>query len=288
MAPRIAAPLVDELEAKLGVTVHQVLPCVGGSINQSYQMVLVDGARLFVKTNTGMPTDFFRCESHGLDALRRNNSLPVAKVQLVLDQCLVLEWIETGAKTSRYNSALAAGLAGMHSTAATQFGFIENNYCGSTPQVNQPDTNGYRFFGEQRLLAQGQLAFDHGRLSAKEIAKLEVLVSGLEQRIPPQAPALLHGDLWSGNVISRAGDGSPVLIDPACYWGWPETDLAMMQLFGGFDTDVFHLYQEQRPLEPGLAERVPLYNLYHLLNHLNLFGSQSGYREQVLRVLNSA
>jgi fructosamine-3-kinase len=142
--------------------------------------------------------------------------------------------------------------------------------------------DGYRFFAEHRLGYQAQRAARRGLLDAPLEAAVQALCRRLPELIPTQQPALLHGDLWSGNHFAAA-DGGPVLVDPACHWGWPEAELAMMCLFGQAPDRFFSAYTEHRPLAPGWAQRQPLYNLYHLLNHLVLFGT--GYLNPVAAIL---
>ena len=141
---------------------------------------------------------------------------------------------------------------------------------------------GGSIFAEYRLRYQVKLAVDAGLLEPDAITRLEQLATRLDSLIPEQAPALLHGDLWHGNVLFN-GRGDPVLIDPACHWGWPEAEIAMCALFGGFPPDFYDSWEAAAIPESGWRERLPLYQLYHLLNHLNLFGP--GYRPQVMAVL---
>ncbi len=171
----------------------------------------------------------------------------------------------------------------MHRQPAPAFGFSIDNYCGRTPQPNPQTPSGHEFFAEHRLMYQGRLAHEQGHLGRHELDALERLCTRLPTLIPDQSPALIHGDLWGGNIHCD-GEGQPVLIDPATHWGWPEAELAMTRLFGGFDPEFYEHYLAENPLEPGWRERVPLYNLYHLLNHLNLFGSS--YYPQVIQIVN--
>lgn len=153
-----------------------------------------------------------------------------------------------------------------------------DNWCGTTPQPNPRDTDGHAFFANHRLLFQAGRAHAAGLLAAPDLHRVEAIAGRLQDLVPVQAPALLHGDLWHGNVFADT-NGEAVLVDPAAYWGWPEADLATTRLLGGFDDAFYDAYLEMRPLEPGWEERMPLYNLYHLLNHLNLFGE--GYGAEV-------
>ncbi len=270
------------IEEQLGTTIIRQQACAGGSINQSFQIQTKNGNCFFLKARPGCPADFFQAEVAGLNALRKTTSLRVPQVILTGQDFLLLEWLHPDPAASPNSSKLASGLATLHESAAPAFGFLCDNYCGSTPQANPRYENGHLFFAEQRLLPQARMALDNGYLNQRDVEQLTALCTRLPDLIPAQTPALLHGDLWSGNVLSDS-DGEPALIDPACYWGWPEADLAMMQLFGGFDNAVLERYQKLRPLPQGFHERMPIYNLYHLLNHLNLFGT--AYREAVRQIL---
>jgi fructosamine-3-kinase len=177
---------------------------------------------------------------------------------------------------------LGKGLARLHLATAEQFGFDHDNYIGLTPQSNGWTRDGHEFFGRQRLGYQGDLAVRRNLLSSGERARLERLIDRLPELTPSQPASLIHGDLWGGNLIAGPG-GEPALIDPAAHYGWAEADLAMTALFGGFDPAVYAAYQDCRPLAPGWRERFEIYNLYHLLNHLNLFGG--GYHAGVMAVL---
>jgi fructosamine-3-kinase len=193
---------------------------------------------------------------------------------------LVLEHLEFG---RRGNAALLGEqLASLHRTTQAEFGWGRDNTLGSTPQINTPCTDWVGFWRERRLGFQLGLARRNGcsgelqRLGEQLMTHLNGLFDGYR----PQ-PALLHGDLWSGNHGYLA-DGTPVIFDPAVYYGDREADLAMTELFGGFGADFYAGYRAAWPLDAGYAVRKTLYNLYHILNHFNLFGG--GYEQQALRM----
>ncbi len=142
--------------------------------------------------------------------------------------------------------------------------------------------DGYAFFAEQRLIYQARLAFDSRLLDERETRRVAALAQRLPELIPEQPASLIHGDLWSGNAVTDSA-GGPALIDPAAHYGWAEAELGMTSLFGGFPSRFYEAYDQDRSLQPGWRERLPLYNLYHLLNHLNLFGA--GYLGQVRSIL---
>jgi len=177
---------------------------------------------------------------------------------------------------------LGRRLAALHNHTSPNFGFAHNNYLGSTPQPNPWTEDGFAFFGEQRLMFQARLAERNGYFTSQELALVESLCRRLKDLVPAQPASLLHGDLWSGNVLSDS-DGRPALIDPAAYYGWAEAELGMTMLFGGFPQAFYHAYQEARHVQSGWRNRIEIYNLYQLLNHLNLFGR--AYYNRVLSIL---
>lgn len=213
----------------------------------------------------------FRAEAHSLTALNKSHTVTVPEVIEYDEDYLLLSYYQPGSAGNRYWDTLAQQLANMHMLEAPCFGFENDNFCGLSPQPNPRYDNGFNFFSEQRLLYQGNKAANAGLLDLQSTRQLEQLCARLEQFIPNQEPALIHGDLWSGNHFADK-TGAPVVVDPAAHWGWPEADLAMMTLFGSPPEHFFNAYQMHRPLEPDWHERFGIYNLYHLLNHLNLFG----------------
>ncbi len=248
-----------------------------------------DGRRFLIKLYQGQNAAR-RCASEveGLNALF-NACKQLADHHLHAFQPLAygLNWLAlpfvNDAHNTRNWTALGRGLASLHSQHQPQFGFTCDNFCGPTPQPNPLTSNGYLFFAQQRLQHQARLNAQKSQITVADAAQIDRLCTRLKDLLPHQAPALLHGDLWSGNVLFSVR-GEPVLIDPACYFGWPEADLAMTLLFGGFDAQFYHAYEEVRPLTPGWRQQAEIYNLYHLLNHLFLFGNS--YYGQVKAVLN--
>ena len=195
---------------------------------------------------------------------------------------ILIEWLEAppAASRARAGEILGTALAAMHRASAPAYGLDHDNYIGATPQRNTPLPSWVEFFRERRLRPQAELAARNGMLPAARAARIERLLGRLGEWIDDKdvQPALLHGDLWGGNFIVGPG-GAPALIDPAAYYGDREADLAMTRLFGGFPPSFYAAYQAAWPLAPGWQDRVELYNLYQLLNHLNLFGE--GYGSQV-------
>ncbi|MBI1292355.1 phosphotransferase [bacterium] len=258
--------------------VTSIKPLSGGCINAAWRITTVDGA-FFLKTNPHCPDDMFEREFEGLEAIANVGIIrtprPIAwgKSEDGQPAFLLTELIEKGPRVWNFSETFGGQFAQFHRAAVGErFGFAHDNYLGSTPQPNAWADNWTEFFREQRLVHQLGLAEANGYRG--ELQRLgHRLADSLERWIdePEEPPTLLHGDLWSGNYLCT-DDGDPCLIDPACYYGRREADLAMAQLFGGFDQRFYDAYEEEWPLEEGARARIDLYKLYHLLNHLNLFG----------------
>ncbi|ABC27233.1 Fructosamine-3-kinase [Hahella chejuensis KCTC 2396] len=254
----------------------------GGCINQTLEIHTSHKERFFLKYHGSPPVGMFSVEARSLDILREARGVRVPVVIANAEHYLLLEWVEPRERAPDYWARFGEGLAKQHQVVAPEFGFGFATYCGTTLQPNDNYTDGYVFFAQQRLLFQGQLAYDSGKLESGSMWRLEALCRKLPELVPQQPPSLLHGDLWSGNA-HQDENGAPVLIDPACYYGWREAELGMTMLFGGFGEAFYAAYEAAYPLEKSWRDRVDIYNLYHLLNHLNLFGG--GYSGQVQRIL---
>ena len=254
----------------------------GGCINETGILHLSDGTRLFLKQQQGAPADFFNAEAFGLDALRTGTTLRIPQVVHVDREFLLLEDLGNNSPARDFWQRLGAGLAQLHSQSFATFGLEMDGYCGRTPQRNSPMTDGFEFFATHRLNALAEQAHSVGLLDRADHQAVARLADNLKEYIPPQPAVLIHGDLWSGNVHCD-NEGHPALIDPACYRGWAEADLAMTTLFGGFDRKFYQAYEEASGIDRDWRSRAPIYNLYHLLNHLILFGT--GYLGQVRSIL---
>jgi len=251
--------------------IADVVPVAGGSINRTAVISLVDGTSLFVKQHHNPPERFFDAEADGLDALNELCSLRVPLVVHADREFLLLENLGCGPESRHFWVRLGEGLAELHGKPQSNFGFRRDNYCGRTLQKNPPMQNGFEFFARHRLLHLASVAQRNGVLPGAYHRKIEYIATHLDQLLPSADPALIHGDLWSGNVHCDL-KGQPALVDPACYWGWAEAELAMTTLFGEFPAEFYSSYEANYPIENDWRERAAIYNLYHLLNHLILFG----------------
>lgn len=258
-------------------------PITGGCINDGRVLITESGPRLFLKVNSSAPPEMFAREAQGLGALAAAPGAPrVPAVLLCAEQFLLLEYLPAAPPAVDYWPALGRRLACLHGMSRDKFGFDHDNYLGATPQPNNWTADGYAFFSEHRLLFQGRRAHVRGLLGAGGLRQVERIAAQLPQLVPAQPASLLHGDLWSGNIIPGP-DGQACLIDPAAHYGWAEADLAMTALFGHPPESFYAAYRAERPLAPGYRDRFELYNLYQLLNHLNLFGTS--YLPSVMSVL---
>lgn len=260
----------------------------GGCISPAEIVTLKDGRQFFVKSNHRTP-ELFSAESKGLKAIEATCAIRVPQV-IGTGQTesgigfLILESIGTGLPGSDFESIFGRSLAKLHQQGrGDRFGFDSDNHIGSSNQINRWSENWVEFWAESRLGYQLSLARDNGLATPEFARKCNHLISKLETLIKTdEAPALIHGDLWSGNFMVST-TGRPVLIDPAVYFGSREAEFGMTTLFGGFGTRFYDAYNEYWPLDDGWRERVEVYRLYHLLNHLNLFGS--GYFAGCMEIL---
>lgn len=296
-----------------GASLEARRPVGGGDINRAYRLTLSDGTELFAKANASSLLPMFEAEAEGLAAMRATGTIGVTDVLAIgLEPAefgqdsafLLLSWMDSGAKRADFWETFAEELAAMHAADTTfvfsgkdgvsfsdsttqlepRYGFPIDNYIGSTPQVNTPKGAWVDFFRECRLHPQVRMAYDGGYLERSAMRQADSVMERLESLLPePDHPSLLHGDLWGGNFMTGP-DGKAWLIDPATYVGHREADLAMTELFGGFSPAFYSTYRSIAHVDAGYGERRDLYNLYHLLNHVNLFGYS--YVGSVLRILN--
>lgn len=254
----------------------------GGCINQGYQ-ILGNGNSYFVKLNQASQVEMFHAEALGLKQMSQTKTItipqPICWGVVGNSSYIVLEWLNL----SRGNNWLEMGrqLAMMHQQGtADKFGWEINNTIGSTPQINIWMDNWADFFAEQRIGYQLRLAHTKGG----NFPDTDRVVTAVRKRLTHRQPtaSIVHGDLWSGNADFTA-DGQPVIFDPAIYYSDREVDIAMTELFGGFPNSFYQGYNQQWQLDSGYQKRKTIYNLYHILNHFNLFGG--GYASQAKRMI---
>lgn len=275
--------IVEHIESTTNQSLqpYQLSSIGGGCINSAYQLK-TEQRSYFIKVNQPSLSLMFEAEALGLQEMAATKSARVPEVicQGANQQhsYLVLEYIPLRGLRGDGNIALGEQLAHMHNVKQPFFGWQMDNTIGSTPQINDQRHDWLTFWRVDRLGQQLTFAAQNGytgRLQSRGEKLIDNLDKLLENHQPQ--PSLLHGDLWGGNAA--ADDlGQPVIFDPACYYGDRETDLAMTELFGGFGRDFFAAYNSVYPVDSGYSTRKTLYNLYHILNHLNLFGG--GYMGQ--------
>ncbi len=281
---RCAAHLSEYIGQRVDVRREAVVG--GGGINDCHVLETTAG-RFFVKTNAAdRYPSMFEAEADGLKRLATTGAVRVPEVIAFGEEqdvsYLLLEHIDLGVMSERFWEASGQRLAALHRHTASTFGLDRDNYIGSLKQPNSPAADWPSFFMHQRLEPQLRMARDANRLDAGAAFRFERLFAKLEHLIPKDTPALLHGDLWSGNLLCDRAE-QPVLIDPAVHYGHREMDIAMTRLFGGFDARFYSSYHSAYPLMSGWEDRIGLCNLYPLLVHVNLFGGR--YAAQVDAVL---
>jgi len=289
----ISSILTEVLARSTGVeetSPLQVRAVGGGSINNAYLITTSKQQHWFCKINDASRfPDLFVLESQGLALLGATARIRVPEVVacevIAGKQVLVLEWIGEGLRSDSFWTTFGRQLAQLHQVTADSFGLSApsfsddpsspiiplNNYMGSLPQSNTPSPDWVEFFRDQRLQPQLKLAVDQGHLGSREIRQFQGMYKALDTIFEKEPPTLLHGDLWSGNFLCD-GQGHPVLIDPAVYYGHRSMDLAMTTLFGGFERPFYEAYAWHHPFPSNYQQQWEICNLYPLLIHLNLFG----------------
>ena len=280
---------IEQITAKLFV-IEQQQNLSGGSINSAFLLTSKSGNKYFVKTNRSGQQSMFEAEAKGLQEIASNHVIKVPEPLCFGDDgsqsYIVMEYLEMNTQANQ--ALLGEQLAAMHAITAERFGWDIDNTIGVTHQPNDWMDNWLAFWREQRLGFQLTLAAQNGyggelqQLGEQLLVAMPKLFDGHDA-----VPSMLHGDLWGGNVagLSASGQvaGMPVIFDPAFYYGDREADIAMTYVFGGFSPDFYASYQNVAPLDDGFAVRKTFYNLYHIINHLNLFGG--GYHGQAIRML---
>ncbi len=257
----------------------------GGNFNLAVRVRTPEGA-FFIKWNQGDHEGMFESEARSLNLLRDAHALTIPKVwnygHKPEGAYLVMDFVAPAPQQPDYWADFGQRLATLHRHSRPTHGLDFDNYIGALPQKNESLENGVEFFVKNRLQVQVGRALYEGKIKPDLYERFQKLYEKLPGLLPNEVPALLHGDLWSGNVMTGA-DGRVVLVDPAAYYGLREAELAFTTMFGGFDASFYESYYEHFPVENGFTERIPLYNLYPLLVHVNLFGG--GYLTAVERIL---
>ncbi|MBI1208745.1 MAG: phosphotransferase [Azospirillum sp.] len=278
--------LAGAIAAATGSAVAATRPLAQGNTTWLTVHDLADGRRVVAKR--GRPGARLDLEGWMLETLARRSCLPLPRVHLAEAALLVMDFVETsGGLDARSEIQAADLLAELHARPADRYGLERDTLIGPLGQANPRHDDWIVFFRDHRLLAMARRAFEERRLDLARMTRIEALAARLDEFIGvPGPPALIHGDLWSGNILVRDGTIA-ALIDPAIYCADPEIELAFTTLFGSFGDSFFRRYQEHRPLRPGFFEvRRDLYNLYPLLVHLRLFGaSYLGGIDRTLRRL---
>jgi protein-ribulosamine 3-kinase len=288
----LSAHLIKSVENLLAgkmqatVKIESVRPVGGGSINDAFELTTGSG-NFFLKVNHGgrFP-GMFEAEAKGLQLLRETNTIGIPDVigtgEVDGIIFLLMGMIVSAKRRSDFWESFGRSFAALHRITTEQFGLDHNNYIGSLPQSNRQNLSGSRFMIEERFHPLVKLAKQKNLLSEKDIDAFDRFYLNLNHLLPEETPSLLHGDLWNGNYLT-GNDGNAWLIDPAVYYGYRETDLAIARLFGGFDEKFFSAYNESFPLPDNWQSRIELFQLYPLLVHLILFGRS--YYEGVRRVV---
>lgn len=276
----VVRQLFDE-EPRTKITLSQIS---GGCIHRA-GVFDYRSQKYFIKWNTSTHA-MFEAEAKGLNLLRNVGKIYVPQVvgygtAIGIDY-LCMEYIQSGEKTSSFWEAFGVSLAQLHRHSSPSHGLDHDNFIGRLEQSNTPWDCWVDFFIHERLLVQLCLAQHHGFVDTDTRKKFDVLIPKLADLMPEEQPALMHGDLWSGNMLAGYGE-RPVIFDPAIYFGHREAELAFTRLFGGFDQRFYRAYEQAFPLQPGYQEREDIFNLYPLLVHLNLFGTT--YLQGIKRTL---
>jgi len=276
------------LSAKDGIPVKitETRSIGGGCINEACFLKSHSG-NYFIKYNSASAfPSMFEKEARGLKTLADTNAIDVPEVIGYAESgnytYLLLRYIEKGSPGNHFWNEFGTKLADLHQNTSEHFGLDYDNYIGSLAQSNKKYPDFFSFFISQRLEPQLKEARNKGAFNQSDTRYFDSLFNSLHNIIPDAKPALIHGDLWSGNFMVSA-TGSPYLFDPAVYYGHREADIAMTQLFGGFQPEFYHAYNRAWPMEKDWQKRMDIFNLYPLLVHVNLFGGS--YAGQVLRII---
>jgi len=272
----------DHISITHNINISEILPLRGGDINSVFLLNCQEGKFVVKINNASRFPGMFEAESKGLQLLTQSDSFRVPKIiangNIDGFSFLLLEYISAGASNDKFWESFSINLVKLHKTSNPKFGLDHNNYIGSLHQGNANLNSASEFYISQRLEPQFQLASENGF----QFKDLNIFYKNISNEIPVEPPSLIHGDLWNGNYLISSKIEA-VLIDPAVAFASREMDLAMMQLFGGFPKSIFYQYAALFPLDGNWKKRIPIWQLYYLLVHLNLFGR--GYFPQVQSIV---
>jgi fructosamine-3-kinase len=279
-------PIKEIIEARLSQHIVKISQLQGGDINDVYDIQTPDN-RYVVKLNDKYSfPKMFEKEANGLNKLAKNGAYTPQVIDLFdheEDQFLVLAYIEPERPAGNFWKHFGQALSTLHNSKFQHFGLEEDNYIGSLCQINKYKDTWEAFFIENRIQPLVRMAFDQQLLDRRHLKYFDVFSAAFEMLVPKEKPSLIHGDLWSGNLLCGLGQ-TPVFIDPAIYYGHREMDIAMTAMFGGFDKTFLDFYNDIMPLENGWEQRLSLHNLYPNLVHLVLFGkSYLGGIERIIK-----
>lgn len=277
--------IIQKIAAERGLQLSDITPLSGGDINEVFLLNTSNSGKIVAKINLAAKyPGMFEAEKEGMEALAKPEVIDVPAIigtgSIDEHSYLLLEYRQSGRRTPDFWESFGQQMALLHQNTADHFGFETDNYIGSLPQYNTKCETASEFYITQRLEPQFKMARERNY----DLGNTEAFLKRVEELVPSEKPALIHGDLWNGNYLVNE-KGQACLIDPAIAYAPREMDLAMMKLFGGFDAKLFSTYQETFPTQPGFEERIPLWQLYYLLVHLNLFGT--GYLNSVTRIIKS-
>ena len=274
--------LKTTIQHGIDALIVSVTPIHGGDINHGARIQTDSGEYYFLKWNQRTPKNMFEAEANGLKLLASAESgLVIPEVYLIGDDFLLMEFLQENNFGNSY--VFGTQLAQLHRKSNELFGLDHSNYIGRLPQSNRYHAEWLEFFVRERLEPQVKMAIDAGKLNVDFHRIFDRVMNYTYVIFPDEPPALLHGDLWAGNYMFTQ-KGETAIYDPAVYFGHREMDIAMTKLFGGFDAEFYHGYNDIYPLESGFEERLKLCNLYPVLVHANLFGGNYVHQaEQLLR-----
>ena len=269
------------------ISIESVRPVGGGSISRAYAIMTTAGNYFLKANNQDLAMTMFEAEMDGLKTLKEasNFAIPAVHGSTKLNGMayLLMDLIIPAPRNSAYWQELGQNLASLHRNSNESFGYDRSNFIGSLPQANEYYSDWGEFFINERMHPMIRLARDQQLVDNSFVLKFDTAMPKIISEMPVEAPSLIHGDLWSGNLMVDA-DGMATIIDPAVYYGHREIDIAFSQMFGGFSNDFYVAYDEAYPMEPGFDRRAGLYNLYPYLVHLNLFGrSYFGHIDATIR-----